>query len=102
MHSGPQRCCVERADLRGLLGLDWRVDRRGLRLELVARQGLAADLAVDVSGDLGVKLEEVARILAALAKPSIAVRNEGACLLDQTQLNPEVQQPALAGDTSVE
>ena len=68
----------------------------------MARQGLAADLAVDVSGELGVKLEEVARVLATLAKPSVAVRKEGARLPDQTQLNPEVQQPALAGDASVE
>src|SRR6266568_7059739 len=68
----------------------------------MARQGLVADLAVDVPGDLRVKLEEVARVLAALAKPSVAIRKEGARLLDQAQLNPEVQQPALAGDASVE
>jgi len=56
MHSGQERCRAQRAELRALLGLDRRVDHRGLWLELVARQGFAADLAVDVLGDLGVLL----------------------------------------------
>ncbi len=102
MGSGQQTCGVERAEVRGVLGLDWRLDHRSLWLELVAGEGLAADLAVDVPRDLGVSLEEVARILATLAKPSVAVRKEGARLLDQTQLDSEVQQPALARDASGE
>jgi hypothetical protein len=74
MHSGPQSCRVQHTDLRGLLGLDWHLNHRGLRLKQVARQGLAADLAVEVPGDLGVKLEEVARVVATLAKLSVAVK----------------------------
>src|SRR5258708_37590448 len=102
MPSGQKRGRTEHANLRALRGLEWRVDYRRLRLELVARQGLEADLAVNVPRDLGVKLEEIACVLAALAKPSVAVRKEGARLLYQPQLNPEVQKSALAGDASIE
>src|SRR5438067_13339051 len=80
----------QRANIRRLLSLDWRVDHGGPRLERVARQGLAADLAVDVAGNFWVKLEKVARVLTPLAKPSIAIRKEGTGLLDEPQLHAEI------------
>src|SRR5712691_11824483 len=83
INSGQQSCHVQRPKLRGVLGLEWRVDRRSFWLELVARQGLAADLAVDVLGDPGVVLQEVAGVLAALAELGVAVGKESARLLDQ-------------------
>jgi hypothetical protein len=61
------------ADGRGILSLDWHIHYRGLGLEGVTGQGLAADLAIDFAGNLWVKLEEVARVLAPLAKPGIAI-----------------------------
>ena len=64
------RPSLRRGSLRLADALDADVDARHL----------AADLVLDLLGDLGVRLQEVAGVLAALAQPRVAVVEPGARL----------------------
>src|SRR5262245_26364736 len=62
---------------------------------------LGPDLVLDLLRDLAVGLQEVARVLAALAKASVAVVEPGAGLRQHTGGDADVEQAALAADALV-
>src|SRR2546430_6143056 len=59
---------------------------------------LLVQLALDVGEDPGMELEEVARVLAALADALAPVAEPGAALLDDVVLHRQIEQVAFAGD----
>ena len=79
----------------------WRPLGLGTSTPRVPSQRLLADQPFDLLRDVGRALEELARVLASLAQPRLAVREEGARLLDQPQLDGQVEQAALLGDALV-
>src|SRR5947207_2426930 len=68
---------------------------------LAVDQRLLPDQPLDVLRNLRSLLEELARVLAALAEARLAIRKECATLFDQAKLDRQVDQAALLGDALV-
>src|SRR2546428_7193949 len=92
--------------LLGRLGAPFLLQRGRLRQIGRNARGLVrphdaeflVQLAFDVGEDPGMELEEVARVLAALADALAAVAEPGAALLDDVVLHRQIEQVAFAGD----
>src|SRR5581483_11696398 len=63
--------------------------------------GVRADLRLDLVPDLDVLAQELARVLAALPEPHLAVRDEGARLAQDAHLDADVEQAAFLRDALV-
>src|SRR5438309_7172164 len=83
------------ARLTGLLGFRDPLDAN------LDRGDLAADLGVDLVGQLGVILQEVTGVLTALPQAGLAVVEPGPGLGQDPRCDPDVQQPALDADPLV-
>src|SRR3954468_21833027 len=70
----------------------------GRRVERGADAQLLLDLLLDLIGEIGVVLQEVAGILLALAELVAFVRVPGTGLLHHALLDADVDQPALAAE----
>src|SRR3954469_23096247 len=81
-------------------GLSLGNHRRGLvaLLRLAVPPERRPHLSFDLQGQLRVVDQELFGVVAPLAEPGLAVREEGTRFLDQILLHPEVEQTALAGD----
>src|SRR5688500_17858165 len=71
---------------------------RHRRVELRADPQLLLDLLLELVGEVGVVLQEVARVLLALTELVALVRVPGAGLLDEALLDPHVDEPTLAAE----
>src|SRR5215210_4575426 len=69
------------------------------RLDGLEQSELVVDFVEDAPTDLGVLLQELLGILAALPEPLLAVSEPGAALLYDIVLDAHVEQASLAGDT---
>src|SRR3954470_2285209 len=84
---------------RGDLGVDVVLDR--LHEILIDAEDLV-DLRLDLLGDLRVLVEIGLRVVAALAQPLFAIREERAGLRDDRVLDPQIQDAARARDPGAE